>query len=44
MESTNVGQPGKPETPEMPEMPETIAIRKLDKIETTVNVSGPSGN
>jgi hypothetical protein len=44
MESTNVGQPGKPKMPELPELPEPIAIRKLDKIETTVNVSNPSGN
>jgi hypothetical protein len=37
VESTNVSKP------EKPEKPETIAIRKLDKIETTF-LSNPSGN
>jgi hypothetical protein len=40
VESTNVSKPGKPE---QPEQPEPIAIRKLDKIETTF-CSSPSGN
>lgn len=38
MESTAASKPGQPEKPE------PIAIRKLDKIETTMNVSNPSGS
>jgi hypothetical protein len=43
MESSNVSKPGNPERPEKPEKPEPIAIRKLDKLETTIHASNPSG-
>jgi hypothetical protein len=33
-----------PKEAEKPVMPDPIEIRKLDKIETTMNVSNPSGN
>jgi hypothetical protein len=38
MESTAASKPGQPQKPE------PISIRKLDKLETTVNVSNPSGS